>query len=258
MARRRRAATPRSDRKAWHAALRPAYLLACLLVDEGRVGRQGGPAGRRPRQCGPCCRLPGRLPGAAKGAVAGWWGDPRGGGRSCRCTLPARATSAASTPGTSPTPCLPGPLPAKKGHLFSASLCPCPAAEKSHFAELAVDAVLRLKGSTNLDAIQIIKKAGGTIKVRLHGSSCHVLRFNNSLAALCLLRTPGVASPERGARRPAPPKQLAACVASGLRPPASLPHVGTAVWQALATAGKVQCRAVRQQGFRDDSAMPRL
>ncbi|KAI3425807.1 hypothetical protein D9Q98_007782 [Chlorella vulgaris] len=36
--------------------------------------------------------------------------------------------------------------------------------EKSHFAELAVDAVLRLKGSTNLDAIQIIKKPGGTIK----------------------------------------------------------------------------------------------
>jgi hypothetical protein len=29
-----------------------------------------------------------------------------------------------------------------------------------------VDAVLRLKGSTNLDAIQIIKKPGGTIKVR--------------------------------------------------------------------------------------------
>lgn len=40
------------------------------------------------------------------------------------------------------------------------------AAEKSHFAELAVDAVLRLKGSTNLDSIQIIKKPGGTIKVR--------------------------------------------------------------------------------------------
>jgi chaperonin GroEL (HSP60 family) len=39
-------------------------------------------------------------------------------------------------------------------------------AEKEHFAELAVDAVLRLKGSMNLDAIQIIKKAGGTIKVR--------------------------------------------------------------------------------------------
>lgn len=36
--------------------------------------------------------------------------------------------------------------------------------DKDHFAELAVDAVLRLKGSTNLDAIQIIKKTGGTIR----------------------------------------------------------------------------------------------
>lgn len=33
--------------------------------------------------------------------------------------------------------------------------------DKAHFAELAVSAVLRLKGSTNLDHIQIIKKAGG-------------------------------------------------------------------------------------------------
>merc|ERR1712168_1248256 len=32
---------------------------------------------------------------------------------------------------------------------------------KEHFAKLAVDAVLRLKGSGNLDAIQIIKKVGG-------------------------------------------------------------------------------------------------
>lgn len=32
---------------------------------------------------------------------------------------------------------------------------------KEHFAELAVNAVLRLKGSGNLDAIQIIKKLGG-------------------------------------------------------------------------------------------------
>jgi len=36
--------------------------------------------------------------------------------------------------------------------------------DKEHFAELAVDAVLRLKGSTNLDSIQILKKPGGTIK----------------------------------------------------------------------------------------------
>ena len=37
--------------------------------------------------------------------------------------------------------------------------------DKDHFAHLAVDAVLRLKGSTNLDSIHIIKKAGGTLKV---------------------------------------------------------------------------------------------
>ena len=37
--------------------------------------------------------------------------------------------------------------------------------DKDLFAELAVDAVLRLKSSGNLDAINIIKKAGGTLKV---------------------------------------------------------------------------------------------
>lgn len=36
--------------------------------------------------------------------------------------------------------------------------------EKSHFAKLAVDAVLRLKDSNNLDYIQIIKKSGGCMK----------------------------------------------------------------------------------------------
>ena len=36
--------------------------------------------------------------------------------------------------------------------------------DKEYFAKLAVDAVLRLKGSTNLDHIQIIKKAGGRLK----------------------------------------------------------------------------------------------
>lgn len=36
--------------------------------------------------------------------------------------------------------------------------------DKDHFADLAVDAVLRLKGSTDLDAIQILKKPGGTIR----------------------------------------------------------------------------------------------
>lgn len=36
--------------------------------------------------------------------------------------------------------------------------------DKQHFAELAVAAVLRLKGSTNLSYIQVIKKLGGSIK----------------------------------------------------------------------------------------------
>lgn len=36
--------------------------------------------------------------------------------------------------------------------------------EKEHFAKLAVDAVLRLKGNLNLELIQVIKKTGGTLK----------------------------------------------------------------------------------------------
>ncbi|CCE88591.1 Piso0_001360 [Millerozyma farinosa CBS 7064] len=35
--------------------------------------------------------------------------------------------------------------------------------DKDHFSNLAVDAILRLKGSTNLNHIQIIKKAGGKL-----------------------------------------------------------------------------------------------
>ena len=35
--------------------------------------------------------------------------------------------------------------------------------DREHFANLAVDAVLRLKGTQNLDYIKIIKKAGGTM-----------------------------------------------------------------------------------------------
>lgn len=34
---------------------------------------------------------------------------------------------------------------------------------KDHFAKLAVEAVLRLKGSGNLEAIHIIKKLGGSL-----------------------------------------------------------------------------------------------
>jgi len=36
--------------------------------------------------------------------------------------------------------------------------------DKEHFAELAVDAVLRLKGSGNLEMIQIIKRSGGSLR----------------------------------------------------------------------------------------------
>ena len=39
--------------------------------------------------------------------------------------------------------------------------------EKDHFARLAVDAVLRLKGSGNLDYIQLIKKASACLLARL-------------------------------------------------------------------------------------------
>lgn len=35
---------------------------------------------------------------------------------------------------------------------------------KEYFSKLAVDAVLRLKGSGNLSAIQVIKKKGGTLE----------------------------------------------------------------------------------------------
>ena len=35
---------------------------------------------------------------------------------------------------------------------------------KDHFSKLAVDAVLRLKGSGSLDAIQIIKIQGGSLE----------------------------------------------------------------------------------------------
>lgn len=35
---------------------------------------------------------------------------------------------------------------------------------RDQFSSISVDAVLRLKGSTNLDHIQIIKKPGGSLK----------------------------------------------------------------------------------------------
>lgn len=35
--------------------------------------------------------------------------------------------------------------------------------DKEYFSKLVVDAVLRLKGSTNLESIQVIKKVGGRL-----------------------------------------------------------------------------------------------
>ena len=51
------------------------------------------------------------------------------------------------------------------------------------FAELAVNAVLRLKGSGNLDAIQIIKKLGGGLQDSYldEGKGCVALQ-------LCIFR----------------------------------------------------------------------
>ena len=37
-------------------------------------------------------------------------------------------------------------------------------ANKEHFAQLAVDAVLRLKGSTDLGSVQVVKKVGGSMR----------------------------------------------------------------------------------------------
>ena len=37
--------------------------------------------------------------------------------------------------------------------------------DKDHFAKLAVDAIKRLHGSGNLEAINILKKPGGTLRV---------------------------------------------------------------------------------------------
>jgi len=49
-------------------------------------------------------------------------------------------------------------------------------ADKEHFAELAVEAISRLKGSGNLEAIHIIKKTGGALKVR-HGQLYQMWRL---------------------------------------------------------------------------------
>mmetsp|Transcript_20577 Transcript_20577/g.56807 ORF Transcript_20577/g.56807 Transcript_20577/m.56807 type:complete len:542 (+) Transcript_20577:118-1743(+) len=55
--------------------------------------------------------------------------------------------------------------------------------EKQHFSELAVSAVLRLKGSNNLEHIQVLKKAGGS------------LRDSYLESGFLLDKTPGVGQP---------------------------------------------------------------
>ena len=51
---------------------------------------------------------------------------------------------------------------------------------KDFFAKLAVDAVLRLKGSGNLDAIQIIKIQGGSLDESFLDSGSHILKDSNT------------------------------------------------------------------------------
>lgn len=55
--------------------------------------------------------------------------------------------------------------------------------DKDYFANLAVDAVLRLKGSTDLEHIQIIKKVGGKLTDSYldEGKYCHVVAKSNQL-----------------------------------------------------------------------------
>ena len=54
--------------------------------------------------------------------------------------------------------------------------------DKQHFSELAVDAVLRLRGSTNLSYIQVIKKLGGSIK---ESFLCDGLILEKSISTGC-------------------------------------------------------------------------
>ena len=56
-----------------------------------------------------------------------------------------------------------------------------------HFASLAVDAVMRLKSSGNLDAIQVIKKLGGSLQDSYLDEG-HYFAFVNSKFILCFYR----------------------------------------------------------------------
>lgn len=57
--------------------------------------------------------------------------------------------------------------------------------DKAHFATLAVDAVMRLRGSNNLDSIQVLKRPGGS------------LRDSYLESGFLLDKTPGIGQPRR-------------------------------------------------------------
>jgi T-complex protein 1 subunit beta len=76
-----------------------------------------------------------------------------------REALLALEQSATSLPGIETDPGYQALLSVARTALSSKVLSQC----REHFAKIAVDAVLRLRGSTNLDHIKIIKKLGGTL-----------------------------------------------------------------------------------------------
>ncbi|EOD03984.1 hypothetical protein EMIHUDRAFT_425512 [Emiliania huxleyi CCMP1516] len=68
--------------------------------------------------------------------------------------------------------------------------------DKEHFAAIAVDAVMKLRGSTNLDQIQIIKRIGGTLR---HDPPLgpHLLGHARSRTRFLLDKKIGVGCPKR-------------------------------------------------------------
>jgi hypothetical protein len=80
--------------------------------------------------------------------------------------------------------------------------------DKEHFSKIAVDAVMCLKGRTNLEPIHVIKKAGGTLKdsflaevLRPTGATVFLgnLLLNNVQAVACSCTCPSTCSPRRPA-----------------------------------------------------------
>lgn len=52
---------------------------------------------------------------------------------------------------------------------------------KDHFTQLAVEAVLRLKGSGNLEAIHVIKKLGGSLADSYLDEGMYVYQYEKDL-----------------------------------------------------------------------------